>query len=46
LYVDENTVGQIIVFMMPLGLLFSFLPKKDDEVKIEITRFKKLFLFP
>jgi len=46
LYLDENTVGQIIVFMMPLGLLFSFLPKKDIDVKVEITRFKKIILFP
>jgi uncharacterized membrane protein YfcA len=46
LYLDENTVGQIIVFMMPIGLLFSFLPKKDDKVDIELTKFKKMVLFP
>ena len=46
LYLDESTVGQVIVFMMPLGLLFSFLPKKDDNIKVEITQFKKVILFP
>jgi len=46
LYLDENIVGQIIVFMMPLGLLFSFLPKKDSSQKVEITKFKKMVIFP
>jgi len=46
LYLDENTIGQIIVFMMPIGLLFSFLPKKDDKVNVELTKFKKMILFP
>ena len=46
LYLDEDIVGQVIVFMMPIGLLFSFLPKKDDTAKIEITKFKKVILFP
>lgn len=46
LYFDQETVGKVIVFMMPLGLIFSFLPKKDDSVKVEITQFKKIVLFP
>jgi len=46
LYLDKDTVGQIIVFMMPLGLLFSFLPKKDTNTKVENSKFKKVLLFP
>jgi len=46
LYLDEDIVGQVIVFMMPIGLLFSFLPKKDDTAKTEIMKFKKVILFP
>jgi uncharacterized protein len=32
--------------MMPVGLLFSFLPKKDENVIVEITKLKKVLLFP
>lgn len=32
--------------MMPLGLLFSFLPKKDDKVDVELTKLKKMVIFP
>lgn len=46
LYLDEDVVGQIIVFLMPLGLLFSFMPKKDNLSEVKITKFKKIFLFP
>lgn len=46
LYLDQNTVGQIIVLMMPLGLLFSFLPKKDGRDQIVIKKFRKMILFP
>lgn len=46
LYLDEAVVGKIIVFMMPIGLLFSFLPKKDERAKTKITTFKKAILFP
>ena len=46
LYLDEEIVGQVIVFMMPLGLIFSFLPKKDDDIKVKINKFKKNILFP
>jgi uncharacterized membrane protein YfcA len=33
LAIDESVVGQIIFFMIPLGLLFSFIPKKSKEDK-------------
>ncbi|WP_292655106.1 TSUP family transporter, partial [Nitratifractor sp.] len=46
LYLDENTAGKVIVFMMPLGLLFAFLPKRNNDAKVEITPFKKTLLFP
>jgi len=46
LYVDEDLVGKIIVFLMPFGLLFSFLPKRNDDIFVEITNLKKLLIFP
>ncbi|WP_456431275.1 sulfite exporter TauE/SafE family protein [Nitratifractor sp.] len=46
LYLDENTAGKVIVSMMPLGLLFAFLPKRNNEGKVETPLFKKTLLFP
>ncbi|MBE8189346.1 MAG: TSUP family transporter [Candidatus Thioglobus sp.] len=31
LAIDEAIVGQIIFFLIPVGLLFSFMPKKDKK---------------
>ena len=31
LAIDESLVGKIIFFMIPIGLLFSFMPKKDTK---------------
>lgn len=46
LILDENMVGKIIAFLMPIGLIFSFLPKKDTAVSGEISKFKKVIIFP
>ncbi|MBO7369960.1 MAG: TSUP family transporter, partial [Campylobacter sp.] len=45
LILDENMVGKIIAFLMPIGLIFSFLPKKDTAVSGEISKFKKVIIF-
>ncbi len=31
LAIDESIVGKIIFFLIPVGLLFSFMPKKDNK---------------
>lgn len=46
LFLDENLVGKIIATLMPFGLLFSFLPKKSASNLAQISRFKRVFIFP
>ncbi len=46
LFLDEVLAGKIVAALMPLGLLFSFFPKKDAELETHVTPFKKLFVFP
>ncbi|WP_105901876.1 sulfite exporter TauE/SafE family protein [Vibrio gangliei] len=33
LYFDPETIGKIILFMLPFGIILSFLPKKNSNVK-------------
>ena len=46
LFLDENMVGKIIATFMPFGLFFSFLPKKQSAFECEISRFRRVFIFP
>ncbi|MDK9774768.1 MULTISPECIES: TSUP family transporter [Vibrio] len=48
LYFDPETIGKIILFMLPFGIILSFIPKKDrnEENSVPINRTVILFGVP
>ena len=46
LYIDETLVAKLIIFLMPIALLISFVPKRDESIKVELTATKRLIVFP
>ncbi len=46
LFLDPSVVGKMIVFLMPIALLISIIPKNKNSIKSEDTKLKKYFLYP
>ena len=46
LFIDETLVAKLIIFLMPIALLISFLPKRDESIKAELTTTKRFIIFP
>lgn len=48
LYFDTDTIGKIILGMLPIGIIFSFIPKKqrDGDNKTQVSRGVILFGVP
>lgn len=46
LYIDETLVAKLIIFLMPIALLISFLPKRDESIEVELTATKRFIIFP
>jgi uncharacterized protein len=45
LYFDPETIGKIILAMLPVGIVFSFIPKKSREEKTTTEINKAVLLF-
>lgn len=45
LYFDPDTIGKIILFMLPFGIILSFIPKKNRNEDNSASINKKVILF-
>lgn len=45
LYFDPETIGKIILFMLPFGIILSFIPKKDRNEENSVPINKTVILF-
>ncbi len=46
LYFSSETIGKLVVFLLPLGIVFTMMPKKDRGSDRDLTSFSRYVLLP
>ncbi len=46
LYFDSATIGKLVVFLLPLGIVFTMMPKKDRGEDKDLSTFARYCLLP
>ncbi len=46
LYFDSGTIGKLVIFLLPLGILFTMMPKRDRGEDRELTPFARYAMLP